>query len=83
LRITNVTSNERIDADDWKVFDNKIVVLKADCDAHGSGRNYVIGVQCTDASGNSSASSVTVTVPVKAPKGYPGWFGMGPGPQRF
>jgi hypothetical protein len=82
LRITNVTSNERIDADDWKVFDNKMV-LKADCDARGSGRNYVIAVKCTDASGNSSVSSVTVTVPLNSPKGYPGWFGMGPGPQRF
>jgi len=82
-KITGVTSNERMDADDWKVFANQIVVLKADCDARGSGRNYVIGVQCTDAAGNSSTSSVTVTVPVKAPKGYPGSFGMGPGPQRF
>ena len=62
-KVTSVTSNERLDADDWRVFGNQIVVVKADCDAHGSGRNYVIGVRCTDASGNSSTSSVTVTVP--------------------
>src|SRR5688572_31427347 len=37
--------------------------LRADRDAHGTGRIYTIGVEAIDAAGNRSTATVTVTVP--------------------
>jgi hypothetical protein len=70
-RITSVTSNEPVNAlgdgntaPDWRITGALTVELRAERSGTGSGRIYTITVQCTDASGNSSAlRDVVVTVP--------------------
>jgi hypothetical protein len=75
-RITSVTSNERPrkkhnqaddddddrdSPDDWRIIGRLALLLRAD-NGRGNGRNYVIGVQCTDAAGNAAAATTTVVV---------------------
>ena len=70
-RIISVASNEPVNAlgdgntsPDWNVTGALTVELRAERSGTGSGRVYTITVQCTDASGNSSAlRDVVVTVP--------------------
>lgn len=63
-KIVSVTSNEPVDPDgDWLVTGNLTVELRADRLGLGDGRIYTVTVQCTDASGNTSTNTVTVTVP--------------------
>ena len=69
-KITAVSSNEPIngtgDGDtalDWQITGNLTANLRAERSGSGSGRVYTITVACTDASGNSSAKTTTVTVP--------------------
>jgi CSLREA domain-containing protein len=59
----SVSSNEPTSAGDMIVVDNHHVRLRADRLGGGSGRVYTITIKATDASGNSSQKSVTVTVP--------------------
>ena len=61
-RVTGVTSNEASSAD-WQITGPMSVSLRADRKGNGSGRVYVITVQCTDASGNASTAAAAVTVP--------------------
>ena len=65
-----VSSNEPVNgtgdgdtAPDWVITGNLTVDLRAERSGTGSGRVYTITVRCTDASGNSSTKTVTVTVP--------------------
>ncbi len=69
-QITSVSSNEPInglgDGDqepDWEITGNLTVNLRGERSGTGNGRAYTITVGCTDASGNSPAQTVTVTVP--------------------
>ena len=69
-KIVSVTSNEPDnglgDGDtpiDWKITGDLTLELRAERAGTGTGRVYTILVECTDAAGNSSRSTVTVTVP--------------------
>jgi len=69
-QITSVSSNETENgsgdgntASDWEITGDLTVKLRAERSGSGNGRIYTIDVDCTDASGNSSTDSVTVTVP--------------------
>jgi len=64
-KITKVTSNEpeNTSAPDWEITGPLSVNLLAERSGMGQGRIYTIQVQCEDASGNISQSSVNVTVP--------------------
>ena len=69
-KITSVSSNEPVNgtgdgdtAPDWVITGNLTVNLRAERSGSGSGRVYTIMVGCTDASGNSSTKTTTVTVP--------------------
>ena len=69
-RITSVTSNEPVrgtgdgdTAPDWEITGDLTLLLRAERSGKGTGRIYTITVACTDASGNTAISTVTVTVP--------------------
>jgi serine protease len=69
-RIVSVTSNEPIDgtgdgdtSPDWEITGSLWLNLRAERAGMGTGRVYTITVQCTDPSGNSTTSTVTVSVP--------------------
>jgi len=62
-RITSITSNEATAPGDIQITGNLTANLVADRNASGNGRIYTITVQSTDASGNTSSGTVTVTVP--------------------
>lgn len=70
VNVNAVTSNEPVNglgdgntSPDWvRVSDNQ-VNLRAERSGKGNGRVYTIHVQCTDIHGNTSYSSVNVTVP--------------------
>ena len=69
-QIISVSSNEPINglgdgdtAPDWQITGDLTVELRAERSGNGTGRIYTIAVQCTDASGNSSTKTVTVSVP--------------------
>lgn len=66
----SVTSNEPVNgtgdgdtAPDWAVISPTLVQLRAERAGGGSGRVYTITVTCTDASGNSTSKSTTVSIP--------------------
>ena len=70
--VTNlsVTSNEPTngsgDGDtspDWEVVNNHLVRLRAERSGGGSGRIYTVTIGATDAAGQTTQSSVTITVP--------------------
>lgn len=65
-----VTSDEAVSgtgsgdtSPDWVVTDNHHVKLRAERAGNGDGRVYTITVRCTDAHGNISTETTTVTVP--------------------
>lgn len=58
-----VTSNEPLAVGDVVIVDAHHVQLRAERLGSGSGRNYTIVVTCTDAKGNASSRTATVTVP--------------------
>ena len=62
-RVTEVTSNEPLDASDSTVIGPLSLELRADRNGLGSGRVYSIKVTCTNASRLSASAVVTVTVP--------------------
>ncbi len=69
-RITSVRSNEPVNglgdgdtAPDWEITGNLGLKLRAERFGKGNGRVYTITAMCTDASGNSSTKTTTVTVP--------------------
>ena len=69
-QITSVSSNEPENglgdndkAPDWQIAGDFTVNLRAERSGPGNGRLYTITIKCTDASGNSSTETVTVTVP--------------------
>lgn len=69
--IISVSSNEPVNglgdgntAPDWQITGALTVNLRAERSGEGNGRVYTIAVQCTDASGNNSATqTAAVTVP--------------------
>jgi probable HAF family extracellular repeat protein len=76
-RILSITSDEPVTgpsdntSPDWEVPASGLTAqVRAERSNKGDGRTYTITVICTDASGNSSTGTVTVTVPGK--KGGPG-----------
>jgi hypothetical protein len=69
-RIVEISSNEAPNATgdgnteaDWEITGANTVRLRAERAAGGTGRVYTITVECTDASGNTSRSSTSVSVP--------------------
>jgi serine protease len=62
-QITSVTSNEVMDGEDWVITGDVTLKLRAERSNKGTGRIYTITMVCTDAAGNSSTKTVTVTVP--------------------
>ncbi len=62
-KIVSVTSNESIAPEDAVITGNLTVNLRAERSGDGRGRVYTITVQCTDAAGNVTTKTVTVTVP--------------------
>ena len=70
-RIVSVTSNEPtsglgggdVGPNDWEITGALTLKLRAERWHKGSGRKYTITIECTDAAGNRTASTVTVTVP--------------------
>jgi probable HAF family extracellular repeat protein len=62
-KIISVTANETTLASDIQITGPLTVNLAATRNGAGGGRIYTITVQCTDASGNSSTATVTVSVP--------------------
>ena len=62
-RITSVASSEPTDGDDWVVTGDLTLKLRAERSNKRTGRIYTITIVCTDAAGNSSTKTVTVTVP--------------------
>jgi hypothetical protein len=62
-RIVLVTSNEAIDATDWRITGDLTLNLRAERSNKGTGRIYTITIECVDASGNVSTKTATVTVP--------------------
>ena len=61
-RITSVTGSEPIGGD-WVITGNLTLKLRAERANKRTSRIYTITVTCTDAAGNSSTRTVTVTVP--------------------
>jgi hypothetical protein len=68
--IVDITSNEPIDglgdgdtAPDWEITSDLTVNLRAERAGVGTARVYTIYIECTDASGNTAAATVEVTVP--------------------
>jgi len=71
-RIGSVTSNEPVtglgggdSGPDWQITGDLTLNLRAERSNKGTGRVYTIAVECTDASGNRAARTVTVSVPRK------------------
>jgi hypothetical protein len=71
-KIVSVTSNEPISgtgggdlSPDWQITGDLTLQLRAERSPKGDGRIYTITVRCTDAAGNATTSTVTVTVPRK------------------
>jgi hypothetical protein len=69
-RIISVTSNEPVNgagdgntAPDWEITGDLTLNVRAERSGQGTGRIYTITVECTDAAGNASSATVTVTVP--------------------
>jgi hypothetical protein len=62
-RIVSVSSNEPVDGENWVITGNLTLQLRAARSSKGTGRVYTITIACTDAAGNSSNRTVTVTVP--------------------
>jgi serine protease len=62
-RITSVTANEPLSSDDWIITGDLTLKLRAERSNKRSSRIYTITVECTDAAGNSTSRTVTVTVP--------------------
>lgn len=69
-KITSVSSNESENglgdgdlAPDWVITGDLTVNLRSERSGKGSGRIYTNTVTCTDASGNSAAENVNMTVP--------------------
>ncbi len=71
--IVDVASNEPVnglgDGDmtpDWQVTGPLTLLLRAERAGMGAGRVYTVTLACTDAAGNTTTSTVTVTVPKSA-----------------
>jgi len=74
-QILTVTGNEPVNGPgdgntdpDWEITGDLTLNLRAERSGTGSGRVYTITVICTDAYGNSSTETVSVTVPHNKPK---------------
>ena len=62
-RIVSVSANEPVTTADWQITGALTVNLRAERSGSGGDRVYTLGVQCSDASGNSAQKTVAVTVP--------------------
>lgn len=68
--VVSVASNEPVvgggsgmTLPDWKIVGPLAIELRAERAGTGNGRAYTVGIECTDASGKSSAATATVAVP--------------------
>ena len=74
LVVVGVSSNEPVDgaddgntAPDWEITSPLTVALRAERSETGTGRVYTIDVAGTDASGNVTFRTLSVSVPVNRP----------------
>jgi hypothetical protein len=70
----SVTSNEPVNgpgdgntSPDWLVLTNHIVFLRAERASGGAGRVYTVTITATDVAGQTTQTSVTVSVPKNRP----------------
>jgi hypothetical protein len=73
-RIVTVSSNEPVDGSDdgntspdWEITGPLTVALRAERSGEGTGRIYTITVEATDAAGNVTMRTVSVSVPLRRP----------------
>jgi endonuclease/exonuclease/phosphatase family metal-dependent hydrolase len=74
-RIVSITSDEPVNgwgdghtAPDWVITGDLTAKLRAERSLLGNGRVYTLRIQCRDLSGNASATTVRVTVPLRPPR---------------
>lgn len=60
--IVSVTSNQRLDRDDYRITGNLTLKLRAEKEGSRHGRVYSVQVKCTDTAGNASTRSVDIGV---------------------
>ena len=61
-QITSVSTFDGL-GNNWKITGDLTVKLRAERGGNGTGRIYLVTVECTDASGNTSEDAVTIIVP--------------------
>jgi hypothetical protein len=68
--ITGITANEQISVDDWKIYSESEVGLRARVNDKSTDRIYRIAIECYDASKNLSTAVANAMVPAsgEAPK---------------
>lgn len=80
-RIISVSSNEPADglgdgdtSPDWEITGPLTVNLRAERSGEGHGRIYMVTIECSDDSGNTSTATVTVRVPRHHHHVWPWWW---------
>ncbi len=62
-RLSNVASNEELNAGDVQITGDLSLLLRASRTGRGNGRNYDLTVECTDGAGNQTTAGVMIRVP--------------------
>lgn len=79
--VVDVTANEQISPDDWKIVSDREVLLRATRNG-GIDRIYRIGLRCTDERKNETTGTATAVVPASGEAPKAGSSGKTPGKRR-